>query len=109
MNRSASLFASAILLGGLTVAGHAMAGQYSKTASELIIEHNVEASEPMVPGLHIAKPIDESNLDEMVETPAQIHQQQASAADSNTDGQVQVRDPSVPTNPDRTFQGWWKD
>lgn len=114
MNRSASLFASAVLLGGLTVAGHAMAGQYSKTASELIIEHNEEASQPMIPGVHVSQPADD-NLDEMVATPNQT-QQQASAADRNVvlggnvdQNDVQVRDPNVSHDPNRTFQGWWKD
>jgi hypothetical protein len=113
MKRNASLFASAVLFGGLILGGHAaFAGQYSKTASELIIEHNEEASQPQIPGVHVAPLDDESTLDEMVAIPTQ---QQASASTSSTvtgiesDSQVGVRDPNVKFEQNRTFQGWWKD
>ena len=105
MTMKSSLFAISMMAIGATFAGSAMASEYSESTSQRIAEANRAASEPHVAGVFAQEPAisDADTLNAMVQTPAE------SKSASNDVPDVSVRDNGVSNNPNRTFQGWWKD
>ena len=88
---------------GATFAGSAMASEYSESTSQRIAEANRAAAEPHVAGVFANEPAisDADTLNAMVQT-------SESRSASNDVPDVSVRQ-NGQGNPDRTFQGWWKD
>ena len=107
MTMKSSLFAISMMAIGATFAGSAMASEYSESASQRIAEANRAAVEPQVPGVFAEQPpIPDANVLE-----AMVHTPDASTVKSASNDVLDItpRDRTVSNNPDRTFQGWWKD
>ena len=94
-----SLFAVAVLLLGVSVVGRAEAA----TGDSATATRAAPIAAERIPGSEF-----QSAMDGGPAAAATSSRSVDAPAVSSVD-EVHVRDPKIPTNPDRTFQGWWKD
>lgn len=99
MKLSASLIVGALLVAGIAAIGHAQAATSSSSSQQV--------SNQYAANQYAANNNGQSVMDQLESRPSGTDKNVVLGGSTQND--VKVRDPNVPFDPNRTFQGWWKD